>query len=278
MSTAQAMVSTGASDQAVGDAVGVSRASAERHRKNHLRPVVQALAQGTVKDAPARQQRKELIETVASGDPPDPSALLSISSLTSDLRKALDRIDKASDKAEQGGHLSALAQLLSQAHKNVETRAKLSGIGNFGSTKVAVGIGIGGARAFEPFVLKLNIGDRSETMVFAPEGTPAFEVRDAETGVPFDPHSKETRDLLFVPRGHPTAAPVIDHEPGDGPGIEQASTAVPAPDEDDQDDGADIDKILNSIFDKPLPDDAGEIEQPPQIPISVRAGRLPRGQ
>jgi hypothetical protein len=221
---AQEMVLAGASDQAVGDRVGVSRAAAERHRKNHLRPVVQALAQGTVKDAPARQQRKELIEAAEKGDPPDPSTLLSLSSLTSDLRKALDRIEKASDKAEQGGQLTALSGLLQQLHRNIESRAKLAGHGGFAASKTQIGIGVG-ARAFEPFVLRLNLPGRTETLVLAPEDAPPFEVRDAETGQPFDPHSSEQRDLMFVPRGYPMIAPTVDHVPAgsapDGPSVDR---------------------------------------------------------
>jgi hypothetical protein len=253
MRTAQDMVSAGASDQAVGDAVGVSRASAERHRKRHLRPIVEALAQGAQKDAPARQQRKKIIETVTSGGPPDPSTLLSLSSLTLDLRKALDRIERASDKAEQNGQLTVLSGLLQQLHRNIEGRAKLAGHGGFAASKTQIGIGVGGGRPFEPFVLQLNIGDRPDTLVLAPQDAPPFEVLDADTKQPFDRHSKEPRDLLFVPKGHPTAAPVIDHEPSD---IEQA--AAPAANDADQVDGdMDIDNIIASVFDKPLPDDAG---------------------
>jgi hypothetical protein len=255
------MITQGATDEAVATAVGgVSRVSVHRHRVNHIQPLARAVADAVGKGMPARKERERALAVAEKGGL-DPASFLSVGSLTEELRKAADRIERASSEAEKAGSLTALAQLLGQTHRNVETRAKLAGHGNFGSSKVAIGIGVGGGPAFTPFTVRINHNDgRSETLVMAREGAPAFEVLDAQTGRPFAEHNggaivtrgeESTHDLTIVPAGYPTTAPVIDHEPSDD--TEQA--AAPTTNEADKVDGdMDIDGILNSVFDKPAPE------------------------
>jgi len=160
------MIAQGATDEAVTAAVGgVSRVAVHKHRVNHIQPLVRAVADAVGKGMPARKEREKALAAAENGEL-DPVAFLSMGSLTAELRRAADRTERAASEAEKAGQLTALAQLLGQAHKNVETCAKLSGIGNLG-TKVAVGIEVGGGRPFEPFLLRLKLGENSETLILA---------------------------------------------------------------------------------------------------------------
>lgn len=211
------MIAAGASDLAIARAIGCSRMAVSRHRHSHVEAPARALAAVASKGMDVREQRKKTVAAAQRGEL-DPATFLSVGALTNELRKAADRLERASTEAEQNGQLGALAQLIGQAHRNVETRAKLAGHGGFAAAKTAVGINLGGAPAFEPFVLRMRLSDRTETLVMGTENVPDFEVRDATTGRPFEregptivtPAGEAPPDLLIVPRGYPTDAPAID--------------------------------------------------------------------
>ena len=54
-------VARGMSDQKIADELGISRSGAQRHRVSHVVSVARAIAAAGAKDAPAREQRQEIM-------------------------------------------------------------------------------------------------------------------------------------------------------------------------------------------------------------------------
>lgn len=255
---ANALIADGLSDQKIADQLGMAdragRMVISRHRNRHVEAPARAIAAVANKGRDVREQRDKTVAAAAKGEL-DPAALLSLSSLTGDLRKALDRIERASDAAEQAGQIGVLSGLLQQLHRNIETRSRIAGVGGFApaSTKVGVAIGGAGHMPFEPFVVSMTLGGQRETMVFGTESTPPFEVRDARTGRPFDGDGgaivtkagEPPPEIMITPKGWKPPAdyrpPMIGHDEPDEELVEriarQAGAGQP-PDDDGGDDGA----------------------------------------
>jgi hypothetical protein len=221
-------------DRAIAEQLGLTghagRMAVSRHRRNHIEKPAKAIAAAANKGRDLAERPREVIAAAEAGDPLE---YLKVDRIVGDIKRVGERLEKNADEASQAGQRLAVAALSGQQLRQNEVRLKAAGVGGYAAVKTQVAIGIG-TPAFKPFVIRMNIGDRAETYVMAPEGTPDFEVHDAETGQPFE-HSGGTivtrgeeskHDLLIVPRGYPTGGPVIEHAP-----IEQAPAARPAPDD-----------------------------------------------
>jgi hypothetical protein len=216
-------------DIAVAEQLGLSghagRMAVNRHRRNHIEKPAKAIAAAANKGRDLAERPREVIAAAEAGDPLD---YLKVENVLGDIKRVGQRLEKNAEEASQAGQRLAVASLSGQQLRQSEVRLKAAGVGGYAAAKTQVAIGVG-ARAFEPFVLRLNLPGRTETLVLAPEDAPDFEVRDAETGQPFDPHSSEQRDLMFVPRGYPRTAPTVDHVPA-GPVPDDPSVDRQTPD------------------------------------------------
>jgi hypothetical protein len=229
-------------DRAIAEQLGLKghagRMAVSRHRRNHIEKPAKAIAAAANKGRDLADRPREVIVAAEAGDPLD---YLTVDSIVGDVRRVNERLERTADEAEKGGQRVAVASLSGQQLRAAEVRGKIAGVGGYAASKTQIGIGIG-QRAFEPFVLRLHLGEESQTLILAPEDAPPFEVR-YEDGRPFDTRDVTTNNLVFVPRGYPTNAPVIE-------GV-AAPIADPAPDERDDGDedtelmsNADIEKIV----------------------------------
>lgn len=256
---ANALIADGLSDQKIADQLGMAdragRMVISRHRNRHVEALARAIAAVANKGRDVREQRDKTVAAANRGEL-DPAALLSLSSLTGDLRKALDRIERASDAAEQAGQIGVLSGLLQQLHRNIETRSRIAGVGGFApaSTKVGVAIGGAGHMPFEPFVLSMTFGGERQTLVMATQGQPEFEVRDARTGRRFEGRNNSGAivtkagepppEIMVTPKGWEPSADYrspIEHDELDEELIDhiarQAGDNQPSGADDDEGDG-----------------------------------------
>jgi hypothetical protein len=60
---------------------------------NHIAPLARAVADGVGKGMPARKEREKALAAAEKGEI-DPAAFLSMGSLTAELRRAADRIER----------------------------------------------------------------------------------------------------------------------------------------------------------------------------------------
>jgi hypothetical protein len=164
-------IAAGLSDQAIvnelqANGFQASRPGVNRHRHNCVLKPAQAIAQAAGKGKDVKEKRQEIVAAAEAGDL-SPEHFLSLASLTSELHRAADRLNRASDTAEAGGQLAALAALVGQVHRNVETRAKLASVGGFAPARA----GQAGAEA-PLFSLTMIFGDgRTEKIEAVPERT-----------------------------------------------------------------------------------------------------------
>jgi hypothetical protein len=220
-------------DRAIAEQLGLTghagRMAVSRHRRNHIEKPAKAIAAAANKGRDLAERPREVIAAAEAGDPLE---YLKVDSIVGDIKRVGERLEKNAEEASHAGQRLAVSSLSGAQLRAAEVRLKAAGVGGYSAAKTQVAIGIGGAPAFKPFVIRINFGDHAETLVMAPEGAPDFEVRDAETGQPFEYNGgaivtrgeDSKHDLLIVPRGH-LASPVIDH---DTTVIEQAAGPPPA--------------------------------------------------
>jgi hypothetical protein len=181
------MAAAGRTDKDVAAAVGVSLASANRHRINHLRPVAKALADVVDRGVQPREQIKQTLIAAEQGKI-DPASFLSVAQITSDLRSAAERLERAASTAEQGGQLSVIPPLVAQQHRNVELRGRVSGLPAFVPAKLAPGEG----SQLPSFNLIINmpngVQERISGTPEAPDGPspPVLDVLDFRVEVPVE--------------------------------------------------------------------------------------------
>jgi hypothetical protein len=125
-----ALIATGASDYEVGRQFCIERVSVGRHRRRHIIKPTQDRLAILRKDADAREGRRALAEAAASDEPPIDQLVQAATGTRALLRKLNEierRLDRMSDKAEQGGQPTAVATLAGQQFKGLEFAAKLGG-------------------------------------------------------------------------------------------------------------------------------------------------------
>ena len=144
------MIAGGATDQAVGDKLGVGRMSVQRHRTAHLVAPARALAEAAGKGQDAKEKRAEMLAAAEAGDP---SAFVALAGIVADLRKVHERLERTADAAEVDNQRLAVASLSSQQLRAAEVRAKIGGVGSYAPQK-----GQGGGEA-AMFTLVMNFGD-----------------------------------------------------------------------------------------------------------------------
>jgi hypothetical protein len=135
---------SGVPDTVIAREHGFSRPAVQRHRLNHIVTPAQHVAMVAGKDRHAVQERAAL----ASATSADPNVWLALDSITGDLKRVQDRLDRAADEAASVKQHGATAALSAQLLRGVEMRAKLGGVGQ---NKEAPGSG---------FNLSITIGDR----------------------------------------------------------------------------------------------------------------------
>ena len=92
--------------------------SLQRHRMNHVQGPAQALAAAS---RAVIEQRHQILAAAEAGD--DTVAYLALAPIVARLRQVDDRLERASDAAEQAGHPTALAALSGSALRAVDVRA-----------------------------------------------------------------------------------------------------------------------------------------------------------
>jgi hypothetical protein len=125
-----ALIATGASDYEVGRQFRIERVSVGRHRRGHLLKPLADKLRILEKDSPAREERRAIAEAAASDNPPLEQLVQAATGTRALLRKLDEiemRLDRMSDKAEQGGQPTAVAALAGQQFKGLEFAAKLGG-------------------------------------------------------------------------------------------------------------------------------------------------------
>jgi hypothetical protein len=160
------MLAEGLSQSEIARRLKIGKMSLSRHVRAHLLPVTKAIARAVERDNPAREQRQQLIEAAEKGDL-NPEQYLSLGAVVGDLRRAADRIERTSGKAEEAGQMNAVAALSSQAIRAVETRARLGSVGGFASQK-----GRSDGEASVPFSITFHLGDRTEKLELTPVNAP----------------------------------------------------------------------------------------------------------
>jgi hypothetical protein len=156
------MLADGLSQSEICRQLGVGKMSLSRHVRAHLLPVTKAIARAVERDNPAREQRRELIAAAENGDL-NPENYLTLGAIVGDLRRAADRIERTSGKAEEAGQMTAVAALSGQAIRAVETRAKLGSVGSFAPQK-----GRADGEAATPFSIVIHLAGRTEKLELTP--------------------------------------------------------------------------------------------------------------
>jgi len=124
------LVAQGWSDQKIADALGISRSGAQRHRTAHVVAVARAVIQAGAKDAPAREQRQQIIAAAESGTLA-PEDYLSLAAIIGELKGIGGRLERVATAAEDGGQLPiAVSAATAQIRLN-ENKARLAGHGGF---------------------------------------------------------------------------------------------------------------------------------------------------
>lgn len=170
------MVSRGETDQAVADALGVSRVAARRHRVNHIEKPAAAIVEASNKGMARRAEREAMVATAESGD--STAAWLGLERIAGDLRKTQERLERCADAAEGAGQGGVVAQLSGQQHKNLELRGKLGGHPGFVPAKTTPTQGT-------PFSLVIHFGNDREERIEATIG--GGQVIDALPEIDDDP-------------------------------------------------------------------------------------------
>jgi hypothetical protein len=155
------MVAAGATDKAVGNRLGVSRASAQRHRLAHLVAPARALVEAAAKDAPAKEKRAEIAKAIEAGNP---LAFVELASIVSDLKTVHERLERTADAAETDKQRLAVASLASQQLRAAEVRAKLGGAGAYGQKAREAG-------EAAVFSLTIHLGDKTRRLDFMPDSS-----------------------------------------------------------------------------------------------------------
>src|SRR5947207_4024760 len=123
-------VARGMSDQKIADELGISRSGAQRHRVSHVVSVARAIAAAGAKDAPAREQRQEIMAAAEAGTL-DPTQYLSLAAIIGELKNIGARLDRTATAAEMGGAHPVVVSAAAQQIRLNESKARLAGHGGF---------------------------------------------------------------------------------------------------------------------------------------------------
>jgi len=175
------MVARGMSDQKIADALGLSRAGAQRHRTAHVVAVARAVVEAGAKDAPARAQRQEIIAAAEAGTL-KPEDYLSLSTIVGELRSIGSRLERTASAAEMGGQHPVVVSAAAQQLRLNETKSRLGGHGGFAPQRNQ------GGGEVPVFSLTINLGGgRTERIdMSAADHTPALPIIDIQPARPGD--------------------------------------------------------------------------------------------
>src|SRR5256714_3811448 len=132
------MVARGMSDQKIADELGISRSGAQRHRVSHVVSVARAIAAAGAKDAPAREQRQEIMAAAEAGTL-DPTQYLSLAAIIGELKNIGARLDRTATAAEMGGVHPVVVSAAAQQIRLNESKARLAGHGGFSPARARDG-------------------------------------------------------------------------------------------------------------------------------------------
>jgi hypothetical protein len=133
------MIAAGATDGAIGKAVGIGRMSVFRHRTTCVLGPAKALAEAAGKGREVVEQRAQLLAAAEAGDP---AAFIGLQAIVSDLKKVHERLERAADVAEDAKSANGVATVSAQQIRASEVRAKIGGVGGYAPAK-SIGAGEG---------------------------------------------------------------------------------------------------------------------------------------
>ena len=191
MRRAAELVAGGATDEAVGAQLGVSRAAAQRHRTLHVVAPAKALVEAAGKGQDAREQRAQVLAAAEAGDP---TAFVALAGIVNDLKKVHERLERTADAAEQDNQRLAVASLSSQQLRAAEVRAKIGGVGAYSPQKQ-------GTVESPMFSITMIFGDRKERIDMTAAGQ-TIDMQPSQHGVTT---VVEIPDLLSDPSGEADA-------------------------------------------------------------------------
>jgi hypothetical protein len=163
------MIADGATDTAIGEAVGVGRMSVFRHRTAHVLAPARALAEAAGKGREVTEQRAQMLAAAEAGDP---MAFIGLQGIVADLKKVHERLEKTADAAEKDDQRLAVASLNAQQLRATEVRAKMGGVCGYAPPKAVPG---GGTQ----FSLVMHFGDGKDIVI---GGTPVDSDSVADIG------------------------------------------------------------------------------------------------
>jgi hypothetical protein len=189
------MIAEGATDVAIGKAVGVGRMSATRHRVNCVLAPAKALAEAAGKGREVAEQRAQVMAAAQAGDP---MAFVALQAIVDDLRKVHDRLERQADAADKADERTAVTALSAQQLRAMEVRAKLGGAGGYATPKTADTGGV-------PFSLIMNFSGVPPQTITAMPVEPGAIPDVAERGNPFAVLTgiTPTREAIEAPPDEP---------------------------------------------------------------------------
>jgi hypothetical protein len=128
------MISEGASDQQIADALGLGRMAVQRHRHAHVFAPAQALATAAGKDREAVLRRADMMAAAEAGDP---SLFVGLAAIVHDLRTVHERLERSAAAAEADKQRMAVSTLSAQQLRAAEVRAKLGAVGGYAPARQA---------------------------------------------------------------------------------------------------------------------------------------------
>jgi hypothetical protein len=175
------MVTPGISDYEISRRFGIARSSVQRHRARHIVKPAQDKLAILERGSKEREERRAIAEAAASDAPPIDQLLQATTGTRALLRKLDEierRLDRMSDRAEQGGQSTAVAALAGQQFKGLEFAAKLGGHPSFRPPSAV-------SQAGEKATVSIEI-----VFASAPKETIALTGRPVIDGDLTDPHSE----------------------------------------------------------------------------------------
>jgi hypothetical protein len=128
------LIAAGVSDVSVAAELQVGRMAVQRHRVGHVLAPAQAIAAAAAKSRVVEAQRTEVVARAEAGTL-DPADYLGLAPIVDGLRRTDERLERVAASAEQAGQTIGVSAVSGQQIRLAETKAKLGGVGGYGTVK-----------------------------------------------------------------------------------------------------------------------------------------------